>query len=254
MADRRKIITFVFYIGVTVVLAGILVELWPLVLPKSLATKIGHNSEGMLAALMIGPWIQLARPRLLDSRHRWPIAAIVAAASLAIGLGLVASDLPSRFRTLNETFLAAAVVLPYLLLRRPLPAAVPLVGAGTVLAVTVAFNHTAVITDLAETLGMLILAPIGFDLIDRKILRPDAAVRAVTLVAWYALLVGAPIALSVLQYDIGFGGLFGQFTRYGVRIAESFLFMLLIGVYFAALRAWAGREADTPVAEPVPVG
>ena len=98
--------------------------------------------------------------------------------------GLLASDLPSRWRTLNETFLALALLLPYLQLRRPLPRALPSGIAVVLLVVVVAFESTAAVTDLAETFGILILAPVAFDLVDRGILDPQPAARTRWL--WYA--------------------------------------------------------------------
>ena len=61
------------------------------------------------------------RPRLAGRAGRqWPIAVLAGMIMLAIGVALVQTHLPSRFRTLNEAFIALAVLIPYVQARRPL--------------------------------------------------------------------------------------------------------------------------------------
>jgi hypothetical protein len=113
-------------------------------------------------------------------------------------------------------------------------------------------RRTQVVTDLAETLGALVLAPIGFDVVDRGILDPQAPTSARLRFGWYALLVVTPIAFSVLEFAVGVSGVAGEVTRYGVRIAESFLCMLLVELYFAVGLGRTGIEHRHPVARDVP--
>ena len=110
-------------------------------------------------------------------------------------------------------------------------------------AVIVVGQRTQAITDLAETLGMLMLAPIGFDVVDRGILDPKARTSTALRYGWYAFLVVAPIAFSVLEHGIGFEGAIGEATRYAVRIHEAFLFMLLVELYFAVALDETGSSA-----------
>ena len=49
--------------------------------------------------------------------------------------------------------------------------------------------------------------------------------------------------MSVLEYKVEVGGLVGEFTRYGVRIHEAFIAMLLLSLYFAVALGRTGRAA-----------
>jgi hypothetical protein len=121
MLGRRGVLGTAYYGGLLLVLIGILAEAFPAFLPHRLAGRISHNSEAILLALVVAGWLQFARPALAGARRRWAVVAAVAAGCAAAGSALLLSDLPSRYRTLNETFLALAVLLPYLSIRRPIP-------------------------------------------------------------------------------------------------------------------------------------
>jgi hypothetical protein len=237
-----RILPVVFYGGLLLVLASIVFQWLPRIAPDGIASRIGHNSEGYLAAVVVAAWIQYVRPRLTGHRREWPVTALVAAVSLGIGLALIASDLPSRWRTLNETFLALAVLLPYLQVRRPLPRALPGGIAAGLLVVVIAFESTAAVTDLAETFGLLILAPLAFDLVDREILDPRARTAGRVRLLWLAALVVVPVVLSVLEYKVGVDGVLGVAVRYGVRVTEAFVCLLLVEVYLALVLARPGRH------------
>jgi hypothetical protein len=253
MRIDRTAVTGTFYAALVVAVAGVLFEVFPRLLPEALAVRIGHNSEGLVLALVLALWIEFARPRLAQSRREWPLTALAAAGYCAVGLFLLDSDLPSRFRTLNETFLAAALLVPYLQLRRPLPRRLAVSAAGAVLLVIVVFNRTAVVTNLAETLGVLLLAPLAFDVVDRGILDAGARTSPRRRRGWYALLVAVPVILSLLEYRIGVhGGVVGEAVRYGVRITEAFACLLLVQLYFAVALGRTGRA--TSVATPALTG
>jgi hypothetical protein len=235
MRHRRHLVVS-FYSLLVVTILAILLQVLPVVLPEGLASRIGHNSEGLLLALIAALWIQYAGPRLEHHSRMWLLTLVAAIACLAAGVFLLLTDFPSRFRTLNETFLAAAILIPYLQLRRPLPRLLPLALSGGILVVVIAFNRTAVVTDLAETLGVLLLAPLALDVVDRGILDSEARTSPRRRGAWYVLLVAVPVCLSLLEYRIGVGGLAGEAVRYGVRITEAFVCVLLVELYFAV--AW----------------
>ncbi len=240
---RNRAITVLFYAGLLVVIVGVLAGLLPRVLPGGLADRIGRNSEGFVLALLLALWIQFARPRLAGTARQWPITLAAAAGCVAVTVILLVTDAPSRLRTLNETFLAAAVIIPYLQLRRPLSPRLALGLSVGVLAVIVLGQRAEVVTLLAETLGALLLVPIAFDVVDRGILDPYARTSRGLRYAWYAVLVLAPIVFSLLQYGVGFTGLFGEATRYSVRIVEAFVCMLLVELYFAEGLGRKGRAA-----------
>jgi hypothetical protein len=242
-----------FYIALTLVIAGVLLGVFPVVLPGAMADRVGHNSEGLVLALVVAGWVQFARPRLASDRREWRLTALAGAALLVMGVALLVTDLPSRFRTLNETFLALALLIPYLQLRRPLPRSAPWWSAGVVLVVVVAFNRSAAVTDLAEALGLLLLAPVALDVVDRGILDPGAATSTPIRRAWYALLVLAPLCFTVLEYRIGVVGVLGEAMRYAVRITEAFVCLLLVEFYFAVALGRTGRSRRAADRAPVAV-
>jgi len=240
---RERVAAAVFYGGLLAVVAATLLQLLPLVLPGAVAGRVGRNSEGFLLALLLAGWVQLARPRLRGSPREWSVTLAAAAVCVLAALVLLGSDLPSRIRTLNETFLAAALVVPYLQLRRPLP---PRLAAGLslgVLAVVVLLHRTALVTDLAETLGVLLLVPVAFDLVDRGILDRRARTSTALRCSWYALLALVPVLFAVLQHGLGVEGTLGEATRYGVRLTEAFLCLLLVELYLAVALRRTGAGA-----------
>src|ERR1041384_7455797 len=118
MRTRTVVWSILFYAFVAALLVGSVFQLWRDVLPHSLATRIGHNSEGYAAVLAVAPWIQFVRPRL--SGHRGFVAALLVGLAFgALTLWLVFGHLDSHVATLNEGTLAAAVIIPYVQIRRP---------------------------------------------------------------------------------------------------------------------------------------
>ncbi|MGH3315204.1 MAG: hypothetical protein ACRDO0_03590 [Nocardioidaceae bacterium] len=233
--------TIAFYGGLTAVLALIWLEALELVLPDSIAEQVGHNSEGILLALMLAGWIQFVRSRITDTTHERLVTGVVAAAALAGALALLATDLPSRFKTLNETLLAASLLIPYLQLRRPLGRWA--LGVAALLLLTVVVAHDApVIVLLAETLGMLMLAPVALDLVDRGILDPAAWTSRARRWAWYVVLAAAPVAFSLIS-DVDPGGVLGVFNGYAIRTIEAFLAFLLLEVFFAVCLGRTGATS-----------
>jgi hypothetical protein len=239
-----------FYTALLLVLGAVLFQVLPTLLPDALATRIGHNSEGLVLALVVAFWVQFARPRLAAGRREWPVTALAAVAMLTVGVLLLVTDLPSRFRTLNEAFLALALLIPYLQLRRPFPRQLPWWCAIVVLLVVVAFNRSTAVTNLAEAFGILLLAPLAFDVVDRGILDPSADPAPHRRWAWYALLVAVPVCFSLFEYHVGLRGLLGEAVRYGVRITEAFVCLLLVQPYFAVV---LDRTTGRPQAASRPV-
>jgi hypothetical protein len=240
---HRTVLTVAFYAAVAGVLAAILFQVLPVFLPDSVAGRIGHNSEGLLLALVLAGWIQFVRPRLAGTRREWTVTILVAVLLLALGIFLIVTDLPSRFRTLNEALLAGALLVPYVQVRRPVPGRIALWLAGGTLVLTVVFNQTTIVTDLAEMVAALILVPLALDLVDRGILDPWAKTSRPVRYGWYAFLVVAPVVFSLLEYHhAGFGGLLGETLRYLVRVTEIFICLLLIEPYFTIVHGRTGSD------------
>ena len=68
-------------------------------------------------------------------------------------------------------------------------------------------------------------------------------------------LVLVPVALSVLEYQIGVDGILGVAIQYGVRVTEAFVCLLLVELYLAVGLGWTGRRRPVTdraeVADPV---
>lgn len=248
MSPRQKrAVQWVFYGGLTILLLLITTGLLRQILPGSVTTRVAYNSEGYLFAVVLGSWIQFALPRIRPHR-RLPWALVVAAFWAAVGLGLLASDLPSRLRTLNEAALGLAVVIPYVTLTRPVRRgavwAVPVLIGMTIWAVLWAPDSW--IIDQAETFGFVVLAVLTFGVFDRSLLEPAAVVRRGTRVAWYAFMLLEPFVVSGLGVALRDGdGAHALALRYLGRIHESFVGLLLVALIIYLTRPRPNREVES---------
>jgi hypothetical protein len=257
MPRRAMVVGPVFYLGLSVLMAMILFDVLREVVPAGLARRIGYNSEGYTAALLLALWVQFARPRLRGRASEWPVTVAAGLLLATIGVLLFTSDLPSRFKTLNETMFALALVIPYVQVRRPVPVRLALCASGLLLVVTVVFNRTEFVVLLSETLALLLLAPIAFDVIDRGILDEHAPTSSRLRYAWYLLLALLPVTSSLLFHGQTFGGgLLAEAVRYEVRLHEAFVGILLVELYFAVGLRRTGRRPSTAVGgrRPSPTG
>lgn len=247
MTTRRTIAAVFFYLGLGLLMATILFNVLQDLIPRSIAVRIGYNSEGYIAALILAAWIEFVRPRLTGRRMEWPITIAAAVALAVLGVVMVESDWPSRVKTLNEAMLGLALVIPYVQLRRPLPTWLAVAISVFALAAIVVFNHTDAVTRYAEGFMLIVLAPLAFDVFDRGILSPGRRVPAAPRYIFYALLVLLPIASSLIYHaQLFHDGIAGEWIRYEVRVHESFICMLLVLLYFAT-RDRLGRGANAAV-------
>ena len=229
----------VFYGGALAMLSLIIFRGVDAMLPTHLATLIAQNSEALAYAPLVALAVDVLRHR------RLPVIAAVVALELAAGVALAASigHIDSRIATVNEGVLAAAVVTAYVSLRRPLRWAGA--AAAALLLVTILANRTAVITQQAETLAFITLAPLAFDLGDRRSLDPGAPDRpGLRRLTWAALLI-IPVLISVLR-DRAYEGLLGEVIRYSSRLTEAFLGTLMVLVYLWWRRRTPGAEPRLP--------
>lgn len=237
----RQILAALIYLVVAVVLVACLVPFLKDVLPAHLATQVGHNSEGYVIALIVIPWIAAARPRLAGTRAEWPVTVLVGLVAVAVGVLLIVSDLPSRIRTLNEGFIAAGLLLPYVQLRRPVPRALPWCVLVVAVLVAVLFNHNSEVTDLAEVWGALVLVPLTVDVFDRVIQDPAAPVRQWLRWPWLAVLVVVPVLCSYLDSRDDVTGVLNQVVHYVARCNEDFVAAVLISLVLGVVLGGAGR-------------
>jgi len=243
---RQDLLGAVYYAGLLLLLAAILTMTLAHLLPAELAQRIGFNSEGYALALVLGGWIQFVLPRL-TSATRWRTTLAAAAICLALALALYTSDLPSRFKTLNETFFALSLILPYLTLRRPLRRWPPLVSAGLLVAViagVAASPAQSPVVLLAETMAALILVPLAFDRVDRGILDPRATTVAGLRYGWYAVLIVVPLTVVLLGTGARSGGGFAEALEYIGRAHEAVIGVLLVQLYFAVGLGRTGARAS----------
>lgn len=225
----RRAIQMAFYGGLAVLLLLITTGILGNLLPR-FSSRIAYNSEAHFFALFLGAWIQFALPRLnRQQRMRWALGA--GAVFAIIGIGLILSDFPSRIRTLNESALALAVLIPYLSLPRPvnrwLLLSVPILITLTAWAAV--WAPSSWLIDQAETVGFIVLAVLTFDVFDRALLEENALVSRAPRIAWYSFMVFEPIVVSALGTDLrqGGGGLALTLEFLG-RIHESFIGVLLV--------------------------
>jgi len=249
MRTRRELVAGAYYAVLVVLLVLAVTGTLRTVIPGPVGKHLAEDSEGLLLALLLSLWIQYVRPRLTGSRREWFVTGLAVVVDLALGLWLFggAEGLPSRVFTLNETFLALAVLLPYVQLRRPLPAAVPLGLSGGVLLLVLVASRNTLITDLAETLAMLVLVPIGLDVVDRAVLDPTRWTPEVRRWSWYAFLLVVPACFALLFDAVG-----GEALRYAVRVQEAFVGLLLIELYFTIGLARTGQRRGVRQAADVP--
>jgi len=231
---RRRVLSWLFYGGLLLLMAAILTTLLGRLLPAELARRIGFNSEGYTLAVVLAGWIQFVRPKLTRAT-RWQVT-LVAAACLALALALYTSALPSQFKTLNETFFALSLILPYVTLPRPLRRWPPMASAGLLVAVLVGVASSPAqspVVLLAETVAALILVPLAFDVVDRGILEPTARTVSGLRYCWYAVLVVVPLLVVLLGTEARSGGGFADVLEYLGRVHEAVIGILLVQLYFA---------------------
>ena len=242
---RARIVGAVYYGGFTLLMILILSNQLRDFLPAGVARRVGYNSEGYTLAILLGGWIQFVLPRL-SRAAKWPVTLGAAALSLAIALLLYAEILPSQYSTLNESFFALVLVLPYVTLTRPLRGWPPLASLAILVAVVLGVQRSPVnspVVLLAETMAVFILLPIGLDVVDRGIL--DRAARTVPALryAWYALLVVVPVTVVLLGNADRVGGGIHAVLEYIGRVHEGVIAVLAVQLYFAVGLRRTGRPA-----------
>lgn len=262
MRRLHNVLVIAFYAGFTLLLGLILTDTLRDIIPEGIAVRLGYNSEAYLFILVLAAWIQYARPVLEagSDRRRWGWTLAAAALSAVVSIWLITvdpSDVPYRVKTLNETTVALVAVIPYVMLRRPLPravlAVVPLLIAVTIWGVVTAPDGWVV--DQAESFGFWILAIVAFDAVDRGILDPSARTSARLRWVWYAFLALEPVVVSALGAEArAGGGVMGETLLWLGRVHESFIGILAVSVYFAVIQGRTGRPAAGQSATAVPSG
>ena len=238
MDNRRPAVHVAFYGSLLLLMTLIVSRHLGDLLPTAVARHVSNDSEGYVEALALGAWIAFVRPRLVGTRAGWPVALVVGLGCLALGTWLYDSHVLSTVRTLNETFLALGVLLPYLQARRPLRGAVAPCAALAVVVAAVLLERTGLgqaTTHLAEGVVMIVLLPLAVDVFDRGVLDPLNENAWRTRAGCAGALVVLPL-LSIGLRHLSLPTDVHLVIAYSVRAQEAYVGTLLLLVYSAALR------------------
>lgn len=238
--------TTVYYAGLGALMLLILTRSLPSLLPHGLAQKVAEDSEGFLLALVLAAWVQFVRPRVDagPGRRRHVALGTAAVTCLVIGVWLYRSTtVVSSIKTLNETFLALAVLIPYVQLRRPLGPVVAVGLPALSVVLMLLAGHIALATRLAESLGMLVLVPVAFDVVDREVLEPSARVPLRRRLVFYAALLALPVVVSVMN-NARLTGPPGTAFAYLARLQEAWVGVLVLMVYLAIWLSLCAKGPD----------
>lgn len=96
-------------------------------------------------------------------------------------------------------------------------------------------------TQQAESVVMVTLAPLDFDVFDRRSLDRAAQVRPALRAGFWVAMIAIPLFFSLLQ-DRAPSGLLGEFSVFGSRVTEAFFGTLLV-LGYCALRPNAPERA-----------
>lgn len=238
----RRIALGALYGGLALLLLLIIPGVLDTLISPRLAGRIAYNSEGYLFALVLAAWIQFVLPRLRGGA-RVPWGLMHGAVWALIGVGLLASDLPSRVVTLNEPAFALALLIPYVSIPRPLPrwvrGAVPVLVGVTVWAV--GWAPQSWVIDQAETFGFVVLAMLTLDFFDRELLDAEAQVNRALRWGWYGFMILEPVVVSLIGTQARSGGTASALAlEYLGRIHESFIGVLLVALMLHVAPAYRG--------------
>lgn len=235
MAKRaRFIIMVVYYTTLAVLIALILSKLLVDMVPPGVASRVGHNSEGLLLVLGVSLWLDFARTRLKRRPSEWVITLSVAATCVGLGFYLKDGPNPPQLITLNETAFALALLIPYMQLRRPVAAWAFILPVLSVLVPAVGGSN-GVTTDLAEVFGACVVIPICIDIVDPGIIT-GSPVPWLRVGLWGAFLVASIVFLQVAT-DQSPDNPFEDTVRYLSRVIEMLVAGLILHCYQSLCRS-----------------
>lgn len=256
-----EIVTVVFYVGFAMLLGLIMLDFVPDVGPKIVVEHVSSNSESYLVALILCGWIQFGCWRLRG--RDLVLTAVVLSACLAlVGVFLYLSDLPAPVKTLNESCIACAFLIPWSALPgRPwsrrwswLPALLLAVAAGLCVAVGV-----TIVVHLAEALVAAVAIMVALDFWDRGLAVGRLLGGWLYRSSLYLMLIAVPLAVVLAgvarRTD---GGFVNGVLHYLGRGQEGFVAALLICGFLAGIVAlrqrsvWLADIRDDRDVEPVP--
>ncbi|MGZ5400232.1 MAG: hypothetical protein ACXWDM_09475 [Nocardioides sp.] len=223
-------------LGMAVIIQG---DLLAALLPTKLAAQVGNSGEGLLFAALVAATIQFIRHWAATKPNQYLAATPWALFCVALGIYLLYSGLPGSYATFSEPLVAAGLLTYFVLVPRPFHKALWL--SVIMLVVIVAGFQFELVFKQSESLVALMLAPLAFDVFDRKILDPEAEERPHLLLAWCVLLAGLwlpawraanavrPELTNPLEHAID----------YAHRASEAYWGLLFVTLYFSY---WLGKD------------
>lgn len=241
----QRLLPIAFYGGLLLLLALILSKNLSQLGPERVMTAIAYDSESYVFAIGLAAWIQWGCWKL-HGRTRWSAAAALSLLFAGLTVFTLTADLPGSVKTLNEAFFALAVLVPFVTLPRPL-GAWPVAGSlllAILIGVAVGVWPGSLVVALAEGMTILALTPWAFDVLDREVLDPRANVSNWSRLVLYCVLFLVPMFVVALGVERRTqGGFINDVLHYLGRSQESFVGVLLVMVYLAAVRA-VQRSSD----------
>lgn len=246
-------------VALALTLAAVATGLTGKVLPSSLASKVGYNSEGYLFALVLTPWVYYVA-RHPGSRGKPVASVLLGMLWLIIGWGLLNGSQPSAIKTLNVPALALGILVPYVALRRPLASWLPpALACGVVVCIGLgilaarpdpglAMEQDNWVISLGEGVALILLTIVALDLVERWMLDPSAErVHWRWRSAFYAMLLATPITVSALGSSSRVGDHWSSMSlNYLGRIHEAFIGILLMCGTLLVV-SWCERSAKLGV-------
>jgi hypothetical protein len=223
------------------------------VLPEKLATEIGHNREALGLVLVMVPIIQWFRTWAARRRHPMVPAVLLAAVLYGVAWWMLhKSGWTSDYYTYSESLFGAAFITVYIQPKRP--ARWGLLVTPAVLLLMIVGHDAGWVLDQLEDLVMILLAPLAFDLFDRRILDRSAPDRVGLRLGWCVGLVVVWFALWRLANAVrpDLNGPVDHTIDWGYRAAEAYWGILLINVYFSYWLGRGWRDRAPNAADPLP--
>lgn len=229
-------ISILFYAALTAVLLVVILRDVSAVVPGSVGKHIGSNSESYLIALVLAAWVQGGYQSRSGTRHVI-MAVLLGGLMGALGLYLYASHLPAPIKTLNESFIACAVLIPWCALpHRPwqrAPACIPLIVVvlGTALGVSA---DASFIVSQAESVIAIAAIILALDVWDRGLLVGRSLSTWPSRVLLWSTLTLIPLVVVAAGVERrSEAGFVNVILDYLGRGQEGFVAAILLSVFLA---------------------
>lgn len=221
-----------FYTGLVMLLGLALTQSLSEVIPGKLGLFLSRNSEAYMALLVLCPWIDWVRPRLLGRSIEWPVAVSAGAGLLLAGLALREAPWGPQIVTLNEALIGCSLIIPYLQQRRPAVLWSILLAGGAIMVPVVWAGSDAFVTDMAEAFGMITAVVLVVAVLDAGLLRGLPVNRVRSLWSAAAALVAMLLVHRLTPTEPT--GVFEHVLFFVQRANEGLLVLIVMLPYYAS--------------------